>query len=300
MARQGSAALGRSLLLLTAVIWGSSFFVMKNAVDAVPVLHVLAVRFSVGAALSGLILFRRLRGKPLRQWLHGALCGAAQYAAYVAQNVGLTGTTPGKNAFLTAIYCVVVPFVCWLCWREKPGWWNWLAAVLCVAGIGLVSLQGDLTVSRGDGLTVLGGFLFAVQVALMGHYGHRGDDPLVLAEGQFIVMGALGWIGSLIFCPGARVPAEIWPQMLYLSVVVTALAMLLQALGQAITPPPQAAILMSLESVFGIIFSALCYGERVGARMLAGFAVIFVSVIISETRLDFLKKLRRPGREGTV
>lgn len=303
MAGQGKETLGRTLLLLTALIWGSSFFVMKHAVDAIPVLYVLAIRFSIGAVLAGLILFRRLRGRPWQQWLHGILCGAVQYGAYVAQNYGLTGTTPGKNAFLTAVYCVLVPFVCWLCWRERPTSRNWLAAVLCIVGIGLVSLTGDLRVNWGDGLTLLGGVLFALQVAMLGHYGHQGDDPLVLAEAQFLIMGALGWITSAVWAPGARVPAEVWPQMLYLSVAVTAIAMLMQAVGQSITPPPQAAILMSLESVFGILFSVLFYGERVGLRMLIGFIVIFISVLVSETKPGLWKRSRHgeksdPGTEA--
>ena len=268
-------ATGRLMLLATALIWGSSFFVMKQAVDSIPVFFVLAIRFTIGAIVISLPLLPRLRRIPPKVWGHGLLCGALEFSAYVTQSYGLMGTTPGKNAFLTAVYCVLVPFVCWLCWREQPSKWNWIAAVLCVIGIGLVSLTGDLSISWGDGLTLVSGVLYAFQVALLGHYAHQGDHPIALTVSQFAMAAGLSWICSVIWAPGAHIPQSAWPQMIYLSVIVTGLAMLLQAVGQTITPAPQAAILMSLESVFGILFSVLFYGERVNARMLTGFTVIF-------------------------
>ena len=134
---------GRLALLTAALIWGSSFIIMKDAVADVPVFMLLGIRFMLAFVLLGAVFFRRLM-RPDRTLLTGGmLCGTLLLCAYATQTFGLMGTTPGKNAFLTAVYCVLVPFAGWLLFRKRPSRWNWLAAGLCIAGIGFVSLNGD-------------------------------------------------------------------------------------------------------------------------------------------------------------
>ena len=106
-----SPKLGRAALFAAALIWGSSFFVMKDAVSGVPVFLLLAFRFTVGCALLSVIFWKKWRLCNKRLLLHGAVVGVLLFAAYTAQTYGLKETTPGKNAFLTAVYCVLVPFV---------------------------------------------------------------------------------------------------------------------------------------------------------------------------------------------
>ena len=126
-----SGGWGRVALLTAALIWGSSFIVMKNAVEGVPVFMLLGIRFTVGCLLLMLIFHRRLKTIGKKQLLHGAVVGTLLFAAYTVQTFGLRETTPGKNAFLTAVYCVLVPFVNWVIFRRRPTGWNWLAAVMC-------------------------------------------------------------------------------------------------------------------------------------------------------------------------
>lgn len=286
------AHVGRLALLTAALIWGSSFIVMKDAVDSIPVFMLLAIRFSIAFALLGIVCFRRLRRAGLPLLRDGALCGCLLLCAYTAQTFGLTGTTPGKNAFLTAVYCVLVPFAGWLIFRRKPTVWNWAAAVLCLTGIGLVSLNGDLTVSAGDGMTLVGGIFYAVHMVALSRFSQK-HDPLPLTAVQFGTTALLAWGLSFLTEAGSPFPAaNVWPQLLYLSVFATAVTLLLQSIGQSRTPPSQAAILLSLESVFGVAFSVLLGRESLSLPLLLGFGLIFISVIVSETQLSFLFRKR--------
>lgn len=281
---------GRLSLLTAALIWGSSFIIMKDAVDDVPVFMLLGIRFTIACILLGVVFFKRLRQASRTTLLGGLLCGVLLLSAYATQTFGLMGTTPGKNAFLTAVYCVLVPFLTWLFFSKRPTIWNWLAAVLCIAGIGFVSLNGDLSISAGDGLTLVGGVFYAVHILALSRFGERGD-PLALTVIQFGTTAVLSWVLSLLTEQGVQLPpAHIWPQLGYLAVFCTGVTITLQAVGQKLTPPSQAAILLSLESVFGVVFSLLTGAESLTLPLLCGFTLIFVSVIMSETQLSFLRK----------
>lgn len=284
------ASAGRLALLAAALIWGSSFVIMKNTVDDVPVFLLLAIRFSIAFVVLGAVFFRRLRGLDRRFILGGMLCGAMLITAYSLQTFGLVGTTPGKNAFLTAVYCVLVPFLAWIFFRKRPTMWNWLAAVLCVAGIGLVSLNGGLTIAPGDALSLLSGVCYALHIIALSRLGEKGD-VFALSIIQFGTTALLAWLLHLLTGPtDVHLPLRIWPQLGYLSVLCTCVAITLQALGQKLTPPSQSAILLSLESVFGVLFSLLLGAETLSFQLFSGFTLIFLSVIVSETQLSFLKK----------
>ncbi len=287
---QNHAMSGRFALLTAAVIWGSSFIVMKDAVADVPVFQLLAIRFTLAGLLLALLFHKRLMqsGKPLLR--HGAACGVLLLSAYAAQTFGLMTTTPGTNAFLTAVYCVMVPFMSWGFFRKRPTTYNWAAAVLCILGIGLISLSEDLTIGAGEALTLLSGVFYALHIMALSRFGES-DDPIALTIVQFAVVAALSWGCTLLTERGAALPAPaIWPQLLYLTVFATAATLVLQSVGQSLTPPSQSAILLSLESVFGVFFSVLLGKERLTLQLGFGFTLIFISVIISETQLSFLRR----------
>ena len=288
-----SGGWGRVALLTAALIWGSSFIVMKNAVEGVPVFMLLGIRFTVGCLLLTLIFHRRLKSIGKKQLLHGAVVGTLLFAAYTVQTFGLRETTPGKNAFLTAVYCVLVPFVNWVIFRRRPTGWNWLAAVMCLAGIGLVSLEGDLTMNRGDALTLVGGVFYALHLVAVSRFGEE-DDPVMLTMLQFGASAV--WCWGLSFMTESMpnpFPTNAWLELAYLAVFATTAALLLQNVGQSVTPAAPAAILLSLESVFGVVFSVMLGAEGLTAQLVCGFALIFLAVVASETQFSFLRKGRR-------
>lgn len=288
--RKKTQTWARMALFTAALIWGSSFMVVKDTTDHIPPNFLLAVRFTIGCLALGLIFHRRL-GSLNREYLwKGAVVGFCLFAAYSSQTIGITDTTPGKNAFLTAVYCIIVPFLFWAVDRKKPDRYHIIAAALCLTGIGLVSLTEGLTIRMGDCLTLLGGFFFAVHMVAVARLG-RDRDPVLISILQFGWAAVCSWIAALLFepQPEAFTKATVGA-ILFLSLGCTALALLLQIIGQKYTHPADASIILSLESVFGVLFSVLLYGEKLTGRLAVGFLLIFLAMLISETKLSFLHK----------
>ena len=169
----------KPMLFAAAFIWGSSFFIMKNALDAIPVQYLLAIRFTMGALLLTLVCWKRWKNVTKDYLWRGAIIGGCLYLAYSIQTYGLALTTPSKNAFLTAVYCVIVPFLYWLFVGVKPDRYNILAAALCVGGVGLVSLSGDLSVNLGDALTLLCAIFYAAHIVAVAKVSPRKDIYLL-------------------------------------------------------------------------------------------------------------------------
>ena len=281
---------GRLALLTAALIWGSSFIIMKDTLDHIPVFQLLAIRFTLGGLLLGFGFRKRLAQAGRAVLPHGAICGILLLAAYATQTYGLKTTSPGTNAFLTAVYCVIVPFMAWMMCRKRPTVFNWAAAAMCITGIGLISLSGDLTIGIGEWLTLLSGLLYALHIMGLSRYGEK-DDPIVLTIVQFGVVAVLSWLCTLTVERGTPFPAPaVWPQLMYLTVLATAVTLVCQSVGQSLTPPSQSAILLSLESVFGAFFSVLMGREQLTISLLCGFTLVFISVIVSETQLSFLRR----------
>ncbi len=284
--------LAKPMLFLAAFIWGSSFFIMKDALDQLPVQYLLAIRFTAGAALLGLLCWKKWRTFTPDSLGRGAVIGGMLYTAYAIQTYGLALTTPSKNAFLTAVYCVLVPFLYWAFARVRPDRYNVLAALLCVTGVGLVSLTGDLTVNPGDGLTLLCAIFYAMHIVSVAKVS-PGKDIYLLTVFQFAFAGLFAWIGGALteaFPAQALTKPEVLLPLAYLAVMATTVALLFQNVGQVWSDPASASVILSLESVFGVLCSVLFAGDQVSGRMLAGFALIFVAVVCSETKFSFLRK----------
>lgn len=286
--------LAKPMLFAAAFIWGSSFFIMKGAVDIIPTFYLLALRFTGGAALLALVFCNRWRQMTRDYWWRGAIIGGFLFLAYSIQTFGLMGTTPSKNAFLTAVYCVLVPFFYWAAAGKRPDRYNISAALLCVTGVGLVSLNGDLTVTWGDGLTLLCAVFYAAHIVAVAKVSQEKDISLLTVL-QFLFAGAYAWICGFFTqdMPSLSVfTADTLLQLGYLTVMATAVALLFQNVGQAWSDPASASVILSLESVFGVLCSVVFYGDEVTGRLLAGFALIFVAVVCSETKFSFLSRKR--------
>lgn len=286
--------LARPLIVLATVIWGSTFVIMKNTLDTVPTFYLLAFRFTVGAVILAAVFWRRLRLLDRRYLTAGAVMGTLLFAAYSAQTFGLALTTPGKNAFLTAVYCVIVPFLYWVVSHQRPDRYNVAAALLCIAGVGLVSLSAEFSVNWGDVLTLVSGFAYACHIIAVAKNA-QGKDIFLLTAVQFAVTAAWAWAAALLFedFPAGITAGAAW-SLVYLAVCATAGALLFQNVGQKYTPPATAAVLLALEAPFGVFFSVLAGREKLTVSMGLGFALIFVSILCSETKFAFLRR-KAPG-----
>ena len=291
---ENKALLGRLAIVGTVLVWGTSFVILKTTLDSIDTMWILAIRFSVSAALLGLAGWKQLR-KMDRAVVRGSvIMGCFLAAAYIVQTYELKYTTPGKNAFLTATYCVLVPFMAWGVYRRRPDASNIAAAFLCIIGIGLVSLGGQNgAMNIGDALTLLCGVFYGIQIIMMEQYAGKGDALSITAV-QFAAGAVICWVGALFFeQPPVNVPASAWMSVAYMSVMCTAVCFFLQAWGMKYTPSSTTAVIMTLESVFGTVISIVFYHEAMSFRLVLGFVLIFAAVLISETKFSYLKKRRQ-------
>ena len=288
------ARLASPLIILATIIWGSSFVVMKNSVDVLPTFWLLAIRFSFAALVLAIVFIKRWKVLDKQYLIGGTVMGFCLFVAYAFQTFGLEQTTSGKNAFFTAVYCVIVPFLYWAIARRRPDKFNVLAAFLCIAGIALVSVTGDnaTAFNIGDVLTLIGGFFFACHIVAVAKYS-EGRDIFILTTLQFASFAVFSWIGVLVTRPPLDVAVFNQSMVLglaYLVIFSSCGALLFQNIGQKYTAPATAAVLLSLEAPFGVLFSILLADERPTPLMFLGFALIFLAVVCSETKFSFLRK----------
>lgn len=285
-----NSVLGRAALVVTTLIWGTSFVILKETLDELPTLYVLAWRFTGAAILLLVFGIKDIKKIDLEYIKGGIIMGTVLFLAYTIQTYGLYYTTPGKNAFLTTTYCVLTPFIYWLTAKKKPGICNFIAAVICLIGVGFVSLDRDLSVNIGDMLTLCCGLFFAIHIVATAKY-INGRSVRALTMIQFATAAVLCWIFALLTDPvPTQVSTETIWRIVYLSVMCTAVCFVLQTYGQKYTPPSSTAVFMTLESVFGTIFSVIFYHEQLSIKVLIGFALIFTAVLIAETKFGFPRR----------
>lgn len=289
MKQQAKSTYAKLMLVAATVIWGSSFFIMKNTLQSIPPFFMIALRFSVSTVLLSLLFLKRLKSINRDYLIKGFVLGSLLFIAYCFQSVGLQHTTPGKNAFLTTVYCIMVPFLCWLLLKVRPDRYHLLASLVCVAGIGFISLNEQFVMGLGDGLTLISGLFYALHIIAVSVYA-KDRDIFLLTILQFAAAGVLGFVLSTVL--GTFPVSFGWEtslSLVYLCVFCTTAALLMQNVGQKYTHPSTASILLSLESVFGILFSVVFYGEVLTVKNTFGFVLVFAAVLISETKLSFLR-----------
>lgn len=286
------------ILLLTTIIWGSTFFIIKNTLDEVPPYFLLAVRFFFSAVILGALCGKKWKLFNKNYAVQGGLTGVFLALAYIFQTLGLQNTAPGTNAFLTTVYCILVPFVFWAWGGRKPGAYNLVAAAVCVAGIGLVCLDGGGVKFdfRGEGYTLICGVFFALQIVAVGIYGDKLDLMLYTAIQFFTAFLICGFMSLLT----EQIPESLTPagagSLAYITVMATCLCFVMMNYGIKRTRPAPAALILSLEAVFGVIFSMAFYRERPGVQTWIGFALIFAAITVGEV-MPHIKPKRKPDED---
>jgi drug/metabolite transporter (DMT)-like permease len=272
-------------LIFVTIIWGFAFVVVKNSLDYVQPLYMMAFRFTIASVVLALLFLPKFKHLDKSTFFHGMILGIFLFAAYAFQTVGLQFTTAGKNAFLTTTYVMMVPFLNWFFHKSKPSWNCVLAAIIALSGIGLLSLQGDFSMNHGDVLTIICGFFFAVHIIFISRYTQT-QDPVLLTILQLAFSALFSWI----FAPftDGRFPlqetlrADVIVSMLYLGLFSTLLCFLLQNVCQKYLRASTTSLLLSFESVFGVIFSIIFLKEILTAKMIVGCVLIFFALVLSE------------------
>lgn len=270
-----------AVLLLVAVIWGGGFIAGKVALETASPLWILFIRFALAALCMGVLFFRQIKGAGRENRRIGCMLGAIQFAALFIQLFALQYTTTAKQSFLAATYVLFTPFIAYFLVRKKILPENYIASVLALAGIAFLSLRGSQSIQIGDFITLGFALLFSIQIVLIGKYS-QSCEIIPLTFYQLLSAALLAGIAA--FCTG--IPTELFSMrscmgILYLGVINTAVAFGLQNFAQKFTAESHAALLLSLESVFGLLFSVWFYHEHITLWMGIGCVLIFMALLIS-------------------
>lgn len=268
-------------LVTVTIIWGGGFVASDMALESLRPFQIMAIRFLMASALMGAASIRELKGINFKELQAGILMGTALFVGFAFQIVGLQYTTPSKNAFLTALNVVMVPFISFILLRKKISRKSIAGAAMAIVGVGLLSLEKNMSLSMGDALTLVCAVGFAFQIFFTSEFVKK-YRAVVLNFIQMLTAVLLSAICLFLFGEtDFHVTPQGWLSVLYLGVVSTALCYLLQTASQKYVDETKAAIILSMESVFGTLFSILILHEQVTLRMVCGCVIILAAVIVS-------------------
>jgi drug/metabolite transporter (DMT)-like permease len=268
-------------LVVAAMIWGSTFVVVKDALgDISPVLY-LAIRFWVAAAI--LLLF--VRKRPSRRMVVGGIAtGLFVGVGMIFQTVGLKYTSAANVGFLTSLYIPLVPFVSMLVYPVRTGWREVMAVILATVGIGLMSFDpSSFTVNRGDVLTVAAAVMFAFQIVMVKKYGAEGE-AVWMAWFQVVMTAVVSTMGMAF-----EQSYVVWTERLWWGFGITILgatvaAYLLMSWAQRYTTATRAALIFATEPVFAGLASYFWLGERLSGRGWMGAGLVLMGVLLAELK----------------
>ncbi|HWS86278.1 MAG TPA: DMT family transporter [Pyrinomonadaceae bacterium] len=306
-------------LLLTTIIWGSTFSVSRGVLDHWPPLTYLAVRMPLAALVFAALFPRQVFGASRQGLRAGATLGALMGLGFVGQTTGLLYTTPAKAAFITGITTPLVPVVAYVLWRARPSRGNLFGIILATTGGALVLAPAEAAgFNAGDLIVLSTTLLFAAHINLLSLYARRFDvrqlSALQIATAAALILAAWGALRVYAALAGAGAlppglvretqPLE-WSgavavSLAYLALVSTVGVFLLWTWGQARMSATHAAVIFSLEPVFATAFAVLLRGsaEWTGPRATAGALLILAGVIVSELRWGVKGVGEGEAREG--
>jgi drug/metabolite transporter (DMT)-like permease len=272
--------IGIGILVLITVVWGTTFPIVKSAIESLSPAVLIASRFLIAA----LVLLPWLRGVSRQLWLEGSAIAVVLFISFVTQVVGLTEISSTRAAFITGLNVILVPFFL-VFLRHKVPLTAFVAGAVAFLGIGLMSLEGvTLSFSIGDVWVLACAISYAAYIVMMDRVVAK-YNPLSLAAVQMAVVAVLGVVWALpevLTTPPTQAVLENWLPIVYLGVVATALTTLAQSYAQRLVAAFQTAVVYALEPVFAAIFSFWWLGERLGALGFVGAACILVAMVICQ------------------
>lgn len=293
------------ILIITSVFWGVGFVAQRAGGDAFPPYTFNGSRFILGGlVLLPLVIFIRKKDARIYDADHipplansiraGLICGVFLAGGSTLQQLGITiGGSAGKAAFLTACYIVLVPVIGIFLGRKCP-FIVWIAVFLTLIGLYLLCATESVAIAPADILLLLCALCFAGQILMIDRF-VGGAEAIPFASFQFFTAGFLGLVPALLIeiLPDIRAwqaaiagaDASGWQALVYAGVCSSAIGYTLQIVGQKGIHPTVASIIMSLESVFGVLSAWLILGEILSPREIAGCVLIFVAVLLAQVRI---------------
>jgi drug/metabolite transporter (DMT)-like permease len=282
-----SPRLALTALVGVTAIWGWTFLIVKDAIQLMPVMDFLAVRFALAAAVMLVVRPTSLRRISRRGWRHGVILGVLLGLAYITQTQGLLYTSPAVSGFITGMSVVFTPIVAWLLLRQKIGPRTWLAVGLAIVGLALLSLRG-WSFGTGELLTLACALFVAFHIIGLGQWSAE-HDTYGLALVQIATVAVISLIaaapGGIMMPPDATT----WGTIGITAVLATATAFFVQTWAQSLVTPTHAAVVLTMEPVFAGVFSVAFGTEQVTVRNVLGAVCVLVAMLIVQ-----LKSGRKP------
>ncbi|HJS20624.1 MAG TPA: DMT family transporter [Anaerolineales bacterium] len=276
-------------LLFVAFIWGSAFVAQRAAGQMGSVYLFNGARYLLAAlfVLPFVLKARRAENRPTStsrdQYKWMIIAGVFLFMGSALQQAGLVYTTAGNAGFITSLYVVLVPIVLFLFWREKFHWLAIFAAGLAGVGAFLLSTGGSFIIQKGDALELAGALFWTFHVIILGKYTAR-FESMSFSVGQLVVCGSISLLIGLFVEPALTMNGPMLFAIAYTALFSLGLCYTLQIWAQRQTPPADAALLLSLESVFAVLSGWLLLDETLTAIQLFGCLLIFVAVLLSQLR----------------
>lgn len=269
-------------LLLVSIVWGTAFVAQRVAGLMGSVYLFNGVRYLLAALVVLPFVGRNsISSIPRAQygWMFAA--GFILFIGSAFQQIGVVYTTAGNAGFITALYVVLVPIVLFFGWRERLHWLSAAAVAIAVTGAFLLSTGGRFEVRAGDALELVSALFWAFHVVVLGKFASR-FEAMSFSVGQLAVCGLFN-LGVGLFAEKS-LPLN-WPlaaAIAYTALFSLGLCYTLQIWAQRHTPPADAALILSLESVFAVISGWLMLDERLAAVQVLGCVLIFIAVLLSQ------------------
>src|SRR3954451_19102132 len=268
-----------ALVGVTAV-WGSTFVVVKHAIERMPVMDFLAWRFAIAALVMAVVRPRAVTALSPTARRNGVLLGLALAAGYVAQTFGLERTPASVSGFITGLFVVLTPLCAALLLGRRVDGLAWVGVAIATGGLALLSLHG-LSIGRGEAITLLCALSFALHIVGLGEWSSS-RDAYGLAVMQIGTVGVVCLVAAAFDTLRPPPDAKAWGAILLTALAATALAFFVQTWAQAHLHPTRAAVVMTMEPVFAGIFGVAVGGDDLTSRTIAGALLVLAAMYLVE------------------
>lgn len=271
-------------LSLVALTWGTSYAIIKDALNGIMPFQLMSMRFGFSTILLACLFGNHLKNLSKKDIYHNCIIGIFMFCAFVTLVTGISFTTASKQSFLVGSYVLIVPLLAWAINKKKPDIFTLSGAILATIGIGLLTLNSTFNINKGDLISIFCALSFACHMICI-EYFNKETDPIASTIIQFAVTSFLFIILTGTFESfNIKFTPKLFNAISYLVVVTTVIAFAVQNAAQKYISSTSTALILTLESAFGGIFAILYLKETMTAQMIVGCIIIFIGIVTEETK----------------
>lgn len=277
-------------LAIVALVWGTTFAVLKDTLSIVQPFSLMMFRFGFSALLLFIIYIGKIKKAKMKDIKNGSIIGIFMFLAFYFMIISIKNTTASKVSFIIGAYVLIVPFLAWIINKKRPDKYAVIGAFLATVGLGFLTIEKGVAFNIWDMVAGCCSFFFAAHMIAIEKYG-RDSDPILITVIQFIVTAGIfiilvGYFEGYDF---SILPKIKWT-LGYLVVISTVISFAIQTIAQRYISSTSTALILTLQSVFGAIFAVWYLNERMTFQMGIGCMLVFVAIVTQETKWKFLTK----------